>query len=110
MEPEWIGIVGTGVMGFGLARLAATKGFGVVVTSATPGRAEEAAGRLRELLEEAGGGTGPVSTDPVALWECLAVLEATTEDLAAKHRALAELEPLVPPEALVATTTSSLSV
>ncbi len=100
-----IGLFGTGVMAKGLASLCAANGFDLVVLSASPGRADA----LRAEVLEANPGGG-VSTDPRDLKDCSLFLEATVEEIEPKRRALTMAEPLLPPDAVVASATSSLSI
>jgi 3-hydroxybutyryl-CoA dehydrogenase len=95
-----LGIVGSGAIARGLARTAAEH-HEVVVWA----RSERSAERAGEALD------GPrVVTDLAELAGCDVVVEAVAEDAEVKcdmHRRLGEL---LPPEAVIATTTSSLSV
>jgi 3-hydroxybutyryl-CoA dehydrogenase len=102
-EAGRIGIFGTGVMAKGIARLCLSNEMGVVLLSATPGRAEDAA-------DELAGEGSRASTDPDALAGCGLFLEATVEEYEPKFAALGLAEQLLPTEAVVASTTSSLSV
>jgi 3-hydroxyacyl-CoA dehydrogenase len=95
-----LGIVGSGAIACGLAR-AAEEHHEVVVWA----RSESSATRAGKKAENA-----RVVTDLEELRGCAVVVEAVTEDAAVKadvHRRLGEL---LPPETVLATTTSSLSV
>jgi len=95
-----LGIVGSGAIARGLAR-AADEHHEVVVWA----RSEESAEKAAEKVA-----TARVVTDLDELAGCDIVVEAVAEDHEVKceiHRRLGEL---VPPETIVATTTSSLSV
>ena len=95
-----LGIVGSGAIACGLAR-AAEEHHEVVVWA----RSERSATRAGEKAENA-----RVVTDLEELRGCAVVVEAVTEDSGVKsdlHRRLGEL---LPPETVLATTTSSLSV
>jgi 3-hydroxyacyl-CoA dehydrogenase len=95
-----LGIVGSGAIARGLARAAADH-HEVVVWA----RSEESAERAAEKV-----GGASVVTDLEGLRDCDVVVEAVSEDHDVKcgiHRRLGEL---LPPETIVATTTSSLSV
>jgi 3-hydroxybutyryl-CoA dehydrogenase len=95
-----LGIVGSGAIARGLARTAAEH-HEVVVWA----RSERSAERAGEQLEGA-----RVVTDLAELAGCDVVVEAVAEDAEVKcdiHRRLGEL---LPPEAVIATTTSALSV
>jgi 3-hydroxybutyryl-CoA dehydrogenase len=95
-----LGIVGSGAIACGLAR-AAAEHHEVVVWA----RSERSAERAGEKVA-----TARVVTDLGDLTACEIVVEAVAEDAEVKadiHRRLGEL---LPPETIVATTTSSLSV
>jgi 3-hydroxybutyryl-CoA dehydrogenase len=95
-----LGIVGSGAIACGLARTA-SEHHEVVVWA----RSERSAERAEERVEDA-----RVVTDLAELGECDVVVEAVAEDAGVKadiHRRLGES---LPPEAVIATTTSSLSV
>jgi 3-hydroxybutyryl-CoA dehydrogenase len=95
-----LGIVGSGAIARGVARAAADH-HEVVVWARSEASAERAA-------EKVGGAS--VVTDLEGLRECNVVVEAVSEDHDVKcgiHRRLGEL---LPPETILATTTSSLSV
>jgi 3-hydroxyacyl-CoA dehydrogenase len=98
---ERLGIAGTGAIACGLARLAAPLGE-VVVWARSP----ESAARARE---EISCGVG-VTTDAADLGGCTYVVEAVVEDPAVKADLLGELDAATGPEAILASTTSSLSV
>lgn len=118
-----VGVVGAGVMGAGIAQVAAAAGHRVVLVDAQPGvsaRAKEKlADALAKLVEknrlpaaerevllariETGDGVGALGSAGV-------VIEAIVEDLTAKQALFAAVENVVGPDALLATNTSSLSV
>jgi 3-hydroxybutyryl-CoA dehydrogenase len=95
-----LGIVGSGAIALGLARTAAEH-HEVVVWA----RSERSAERAEERVDGA-----RVVTELADLAGCRVVVEAVAEDAEVKadiHRRLGEL---LPPEVVIATTTSSLSV
>jgi 3-hydroxybutyryl-CoA dehydrogenase len=96
-----LGIAGSGAIARGLARAAAEHGETVLWA-----RREESAAAAREAIEEA----GVVVTDLAHLTECELVVEAVAEDIAVKRDVLARLGEALPGPAVMATTTSSLSV
>jgi len=100
-----IGLFGTGVMAKGLASLCVANGLDVVLLSGSPARAAA----LRAEVLEANPGAG-VSAEPAELKGCSLFLEATVEEIEPKRRALTMAEPLLPPDAVVASATSSLSI
>jgi 3-hydroxybutyryl-CoA dehydrogenase len=98
---ERLGIAGTGAIACGLARLAAP--LGPVVVWA---RSEESADRARDAIAC---GVG-VTTDLADLAGCSYVVESVIEHAAVKGDLLGELDAALPDDAVLATTTSSLSV
>jgi 3-hydroxybutyryl-CoA dehydrogenase len=118
-----LGIVGTGVMGRGIAQIAAAAGIAVRLVDSRVGAAEQARDELARTFEMLAG-KGRMSADaarearallqPVAdesgLEGCHIVIEAIVENLAAKQALFAKLEGIVGDDCLIATNTSSLSV
>ena len=95
---ERIGIVGSGAIGCGLARLA---GPSEVIVWA---RSEASADTAREEI----GDGARVVTDLAELRDCTFVIESVIEDLDAKSGLFGKLR--LADDAIIATTTSSLSV
>src|SRR5918999_5601419 len=95
-----LGIVGSGAIVCGLARTAAEH-HEVVVWA----RSERSAERAEERVEDA-----RVVTDLAELAACDVVVEAVAEDAEVKREIHGRLGELLPAEAVIATTTSSLSV
>jgi 3-hydroxybutyryl-CoA dehydrogenase len=98
---ERLGIVGSGAIATGLARLAADR-FDVVLWA----RSETSAKRASTVIED----MAEVVTELEALRESTVVVEAVAEDIAIKRDMHVLLNDLLPPDALVSSTTSSLSV
>jgi 3-hydroxyacyl-CoA dehydrogenase len=98
---ERLGIAGTGAIACGLARLAAPLGE-VVVWARSP----DSAARARERIRC---GVG-VTTDLADLGACTYLVEAVVEDAAVKGEVLRELDAAAGDHAILASTTSSLSV
>ncbi len=96
-----LGIAGSGTIACGLARLA-----GARMDTVLWARSESSAVRARERLE----GAAPVITDLDDLGDRTVVIEAVAEDTGIKGDLLGGLGVLLPDEALIGTTTSSLSV
>ena len=96
-----LGIAGSGTIACGLARLA-----GARLDTVLWARSESSAARARERLE----GTTPVVSELDALGDRTVVIEAVAEDTGIKGVVLGGLGVLLPDEALIGTTTSSLSV
>jgi 3-hydroxybutyryl-CoA dehydrogenase len=95
-----LGIVGSGAIARGLAR-AAAEHHEVVVWARSAESAEKAAEKVADAR---------VTTELEHLKDCAIVVEAVAEDHDVKCEIHSRLDPLLPPETIVATTTSSLSV
>jgi 3-hydroxybutyryl-CoA dehydrogenase len=123
MTVQRVGIVGSGIMGAGVAEVASRAGFDVVVRS----RRAETATDLRNRLEKSLGRqvekgtlhdeereaalTRVVTTTELdALADCDLVLESIVEDLTAKQMLFGQLDRLVRPGAILASNTSTLPV
>jgi 3-hydroxyacyl-CoA dehydrogenase len=98
---ERLGIAGTGAVAAGLARLAAARGEVVVWA-----RSAESAERAHAEI----GDDARVTTHLGALGSCSFVVEAVVEDVDVKGDLLAEIGALARDDALIGSTTSSLSV
>jgi 3-hydroxybutyryl-CoA dehydrogenase len=121
MDVKTVGIVGCGLMGSGIAEVAALAGFSVVVVKATAGSLDTAVARVEGALDRAVA-KGKLSkeardaararmifgADLDALAPCDLVIESTVETVASKRRILAEIEQVIAPGAILATNTSSL--
>ena len=99
--PERLGIVGSGTIARGLAALAARHG---PVTLCA--RSEVSAAKARDYLDA---DAVEVTCDRERLAEATFVVEAIVEQQAAKAALFADLGEVLGPEAILATTTSSLS-
>jgi 3-hydroxybutyryl-CoA dehydrogenase len=109
---ETVGIAGTGAIACGLAAVAAQRGE-VVVWARSDGSAERADAKVRGLCEKVGAhvnGNVKVTCDSSALAAATFVVEAIVEDPAAKAALMLELSPQLGDDAILATTTSSLSI
>ena len=118
-----VGIVGSGIMGAGLAEVAARAGFHVTVRSRSRAGAAAvvdgvtasldrlvAKGKL-EASERDATLARLQSTDHLGrLADCDLVIESVVEDLATKRELFAELEQIVKPDGILATNTSTLPV
>ncbi len=118
-----IGIVGAGQMGCGIAHVAALAGYSVKIYDLSPDRIDAGLATINgnlarqvsngKLSEEdrkkaltAISGTSDINDlAPMDL-----VIEAATEDEIVKRKIFAQLCPILKPEALIATNTSSLSI
>jgi len=109
---ECVGIAGTGAIACGLAAVAAQRG-PVVVWARSDGSAARADRRVRELCATVGvslNGSMRVTCDTGALAAATFVVEAIVEDPDAKRELIGELGARLDEEAILATTTSSLSI
>jgi 3-hydroxybutyryl-CoA dehydrogenase len=120
--PERVGIAGSGAIACGLAAVAAQRGR-VVVWARSDGSADKAVRAVQRLCEKAAasanGAAGGVATladnvqvtcDVDALTETTFVVEAIAEDPDAKAQLLRRLDGRLDAQAILATTTSSLSI
>jgi 3-hydroxybutyryl-CoA dehydrogenase len=123
MAVEKLGIVGSGIMGSGVAEVAATAGMTVVLRSrkqetadamvAALGRSltkQVERGKLDEAEAAAVGGRVSATADLEALADCDLVVESIVEDLETKKQLFIELDRLVKHGAVLATNTSTLPV
>ncbi len=123
MEVKRVGVVGSGIMGAGVAEVAAKAGFEVVVRSRVQANADALVaglekslakqvekGRLDDENRQATLGRLSVTTDLGALADCDLVVESVIEDLAAKRHLFNELDRVCGDSAVLATNTSTLPV
>ncbi|SFT05349.1 3-hydroxyacyl-CoA dehydrogenase [Saccharopolyspora flava] len=116
-------VIGTGVMGRGIAQICAAAGIAVQLADARPEAVSSAVteiGRMYDKLvgkgrmsaEQAEAATGRLVplADPLAPADCDLVVEAVREDLPTKRELFAALESAVPQHVVFATNTSSLQV
>lgn len=118
-----LGVVGTGLMGRGIAQIAVQSGIRVLLHDARPDAAAEAREAITQTFAKLAG-KGKISADeaaaasarldladsPDALGDCQIVVEAIVERLDAKRELFQRLEGIVSDECILATNTSSLSV
>ena len=118
-----VGILGSGIMGSGLAEVAARAGYDVIVRSRSQDSADAMVAHVakglakqveRGKLEavEAEAITARISaTDHLGkLADCDLVIESVVEDLEVKRALFSELEQIVKPSGILATNTSTLPV
>jgi 3-hydroxybutyryl-CoA dehydrogenase len=123
VEIAKVGVVGSGIMGAGLAEVAAKSGYDVVVRSRSTAGAAELRTQLERGLSrqvERGRLAGTerdellgrvVTTDDLdALADCDLVIESVVEDLPVKRALFAELDRVVGSGGILATNTSTLPV
>ena len=123
MAVKRVGVVGSGIMGSGIAEVAAKAGFEVVLRS----RAQETAdamvaglekslakqvdrGKLEAAERDAVLGRVRAVADLAELRDCDLVIESIVEDLAAKKHLFTELDRICPDHTVLATNTSTLPV
>jgi 3-hydroxybutyryl-CoA dehydrogenase len=110
---ERLGIAGSGAIACGLAAAAARHGE-VVLWARSDGSAERARGSVETICGKLSGEINArhvrVETDLAALGEATAVVEAVCEDEEVKAGVLADLGQVASRDALIASTTSSLSI
>jgi 3-hydroxybutyryl-CoA dehydrogenase len=122
-EISTVGVVGSGIMGSGLAEVAARSGFAVIVRSRTKAGAAAVVdgvaanldrqvqkGKLEAADRDAIVGRITATDHLGRLADCDLVIESIVEDLATKKALFAELEQIVKPEGILATNTSTLPV
>jgi 3-hydroxybutyryl-CoA dehydrogenase len=123
VEVKRVGVVGSGIMGAGVAEVAAKAGFEVVVRSRAQGSADALVaglekslgkqvekGRLDDAERQAILARLSVTTDLGALADCDLVVESVVEDLATKRHLFNELDRVCADSAVLATNTSTLPV
>jgi len=109
---EAVGIAGSGAIACGLAAVAAQQGH-VVVWARSDDSAARAQDKVAKLCEKAGAnvnGNLRVTSEPGALCAASFVIEAIVEDAEAKTELMSQLAGEVSEDAILASTTSSLSI
>jgi len=120
---ETIGIVGAGQMGGGIAHVSALAGYKVLIYDVGAERIETgiatisgnmarqvASGKLEEQVRKDAMARISAASDMAGLAGADLVIEAATEDETVKRKIFAQLCPLLNPEAILATNTSSISI
>ena len=123
MSLKRIGIVGSGIMGSGIAETAAAHGFEVVLRSRAQGTADGMVAGMAKSLgrqvekgkvtqEDMDGALARVTavSDLSALAGCDLVIESVVEDLTVKKHLFSELDRICQEETILATNTSTLPV
>ena len=120
---ETVGVIGAGQMGNGIAHVAAIAGYTVLLYDMSTDRIEKglatingnmarqvSSGKLSE--EERKAATARLGGAPSIedLASCDLVIEAATEDETVKRKIFQQLCPVLNPEAMIATNTSSISI
>ena len=122
-EVKTVGVLGAGLMGHGIAQVAAQAGYDVVLREVDEDRLAKGVakiekqlaravekGKLEQAAADAARGRIATTTHYGELSGCDLVIEAITEDLALKLEMWRALDPIVKPDAWFATNTSSLAV
>lgn len=112
-----VGVVGSGIMAVGAAEALARAGLATVLVARSPVGLDRAVSALLAAATE-GRESGAASwlgnwrgtTEMTELADCALVIEAVVEDVEVKRAIFAELDRVCRPDAILATTTSSLSV
>ncbi|HEX3087831.1 MAG TPA: 3-hydroxyacyl-CoA dehydrogenase NAD-binding domain-containing protein, partial [Ilumatobacteraceae bacterium] len=120
---ERVGVVGCGLMGSGIAEVAARAGLDVVVAESSPAAAEAGMARVANSLKRAVTSGRLSEQDHDAAWQRLAfghqldsladcdiVIEAVAEDEAVKIDVFSRLDALCKPDAVLASNTSSIPI
>ena len=123
MEIKTVGVLGAGLMGHGIAQVAAQAGYDVVLREVDQDVLDRGVGRIEKQLgravekgrmeqSDADEVRGRIqgTIDYADLAECDLVIEAITEDLAGKLEMWKEVDGVVKEGAIFATNTSSLPV
>jgi enoyl-CoA hydratase/3-hydroxyacyl-CoA dehydrogenase len=117
-EVDAVAVVGAGTMGHGIAQTFATSGYDVTLTDVDEGILSRAMdrieGSLRKLdVEDPGAVLDRIETttdDGVAFADADLVVEAVPEDVELKRDVFGTADDLAPPEAVLATNTSTLPI
>jgi 3-hydroxybutyryl-CoA dehydrogenase len=123
MSIKRLGIVGSGIMGSGIAEVAAKSGVEVILRSRQQASADAMVaglerslakqvekGRLEEAAAKEIGARVSATDDLHALHDCDLVIESVVEDLEVKRELFTRLDDIVKPEGILATNTSTLPV
>jgi 3-hydroxybutyryl-CoA dehydrogenase len=123
MSTKRIGIVGSGIMGSGIAECAAVSGHEVVLRSRQQATADKAVAsldksfsravskeRMSEADKDAALGRVTATSELERLTDCDLVIESVVEDLATKKHLFSELDRVCGDTTVLATNTSTLAV
>ena len=123
MSVKRVGVVGCGLMGSGIAEVAAKGGFDVVVREVTDEFLDAGQGRIRKSMDRAVDKEKLSAGDRDAAWarlsfttevadlkDCDIVIEAIVEDLEIKNALFRELDGLCGEGTIFASNTSSLTI
>ncbi len=118
-----IGVIGAGQMGGGIAHVAAMAGYNVKLYDISSDRIESgiatisgnlarqvSSGKLEDSVRQKALASLSPAAELQDLADCDLVIEAASEDETIKRKIYAQLCPLLNPEAILATNTSSISI
>ncbi len=118
-----VGVIGAGQMGSGIAQVCALAGIDVLLHDITPERIEKGistvgsglgrqvtSGKITEDARNTALGHVKAANAVADLGACDLVIEAATEDEATKKKIFASVCPVLRPDAMLATNTSSISI
>jgi 3-hydroxybutyryl-CoA dehydrogenase len=122
MEIKKVGVLGCGLMGSGIAQVAATAGFDVTVLELEQRFLDKGFAGIRKSLDKLAG-KGAIAESPEAvlgrlkgttakqgLADCDFIIEAVIENLDEKRKMFASIDAIVKPTAIFASNTSSISI
>jgi 3-hydroxybutyryl-CoA dehydrogenase len=123
MDIKTVGIVGCGLMGAGIAEVAARRGYQVIVSEADEALLAKGLARIRASLTKAvsrGKATPEEMEETLAHIQgathleefapCDLIVEAVTEDMALKKQIFAALDAICPPHTIIGSNTSCLCI
>jgi 3-hydroxyacyl-CoA dehydrogenase len=125
MQIKKVGVIGAGLMGHGIAQVAAQGGCDVIVVETDQkaldtglARIDKSLAKLAEKAKEKGGSFDPApvrgrikgTLDKQALKDCDLVVEAIVENLEVKNKLFAELGGICKKDAIFASNTSSFPI
>ena len=123
MAIKTIGVIGAGLMGTGIAQVAATSGFSVIVRDIDDAAVKRGIDAISSSLSRLVGKQKIAEADKSAALAAIAtttdikqlaqadfIIEAATENLGLKQKILQEIESIAAPSGIIATNTSSVSI
>ncbi|MEI2694531.1 MAG: 3-hydroxyacyl-CoA dehydrogenase NAD-binding domain-containing protein [Saprospiraceae bacterium] len=123
MKTFKIGVIGAGTMGIGIAQLAAQSGHEVILFDEMEAAMQAAQKKLQEVCNKLVEKSKLTTQEAVAIMgriyfvnqlqafeSCHLIIEAIVENLQIKKSLYSKLEPIISPECILASNTSSLSI
>ncbi len=118
-----MGVLGAGLMGAGIATAHARRGLPTVMVDVDQARLTQGLQRARQVVQDrvaAGRASAEeladllarlnTGTSPRSFHDCDVVIEAVTENEGLKSELVGELGPILPPDAILASNTSTISI